>query len=66
MTVNKKVIEKMDNIHIKVPASLKEEVMACADKRLVSVSTLLRTWINDILEGKGVKIDDGRPNKRAS
>ncbi len=68
MAFNKTINEDAAHIHLKVPVSLKEELRQYCDNRLINMSVQVRTWINDILNGKEVSIhdDDTRTNKRAS
>jgi hypothetical protein len=68
MSSNKTTGEDSAHLHLKVPTSLKEELREYCDKRLINMSIQVRIWINDILNGKEVSIndDDTRSNKRAS
>lgn len=66
MIYDKKINEDMAHLHLKVPTSLKEELRDYCDRRLINMSVQVRIWINDILNGKEVSIDDDRSDKGTS
>jgi hypothetical protein len=66
MVSDKKANEDTAHLHLKVPISLKEDLRDYCDRRLINMSVQVRIWINDILHGKEVSIDDNRSDKGAS
>ena len=63
MPSTKHITSDMVTFTIKLPRELKNKLHAYSAKKMINSATQVRVWINDLLNGREVKIDDeDRPN----